>query len=267
MGRCAAPRIEGVCVHTTPHRALILAAGRGVRLMPLTAECPKPMVPVGGMPILARILRGLRAAGIDDAVIVHGYCGEAIEQYFGSGDRVGMRLHYRAQRELGGTADAMRLACDLFDDEPFLLQWGDLLVDPANYPAIIDRFVSASVPPAVVLGVNWVEDPCAGGAVYRDGDRVLRLAEKLPAGTAGTHWNIAGLMIYTGAIWDYIDRTPRPETGEFYITYTMDYMLQHEETITAFELLGERLHFTSPEDIAAAAHDPRLRAWEMAMAR
>ncbi|HOF90053.1 MAG TPA: nucleotidyltransferase family protein [Armatimonadota bacterium] len=250
-------------MHTIPHRALILAAGRGVRLMPLTAACPKPMVPVGGMPILERILRGLRVAGIDDAVVVHGYHGAAIERYFGDGARVGMRLHYRAQPTLGGTADAMRLTRDLFDDEPFLMQWGDLLVDPANYPAIIERFITDPADPAVVLGVNWVEDPYAGGAVYRDGDRVLRLAEKLPPGTAGTHWNIAGLMVFTPAIWDYIDRTPRPETGEFYVTYTMEYMLRHGEPITAFPLIGERMHFTSPADIAAAAHDPRLRAWEV----
>ncbi len=252
-------------MHSTPHRALILAAGRGIRLMPLTAECPKPMVSVGGVPILERILRGLRAAGIDDAVIVHGYCGETIEEYFGDGDRVGLRLHYRAQQTLGGTADAMRLTRDLFDDEPFLMQWGDLMVDPANYPAIIERF--HRTPSAVILGVNWVDDPCAGGAVYREGNRVLRLAEKLPPGTAGTHWNIAGLMIHTPPIWRYIDETPRPEQGEFYVTYTMEYMLEQGETITAFELLGERMHFTSPEDIAAAASDPRLAEWEIATVR
>jgi len=247
-----------------PRRALILAAGRGARLMPLTAEQPKPMVVVGKRPMLEHILRGLRAAGIDDAVIVHGYRGDVIENYFGDGARLGMRLRYRAQQTLAGTAAAMRLTMDLWDDEPFVLQWGDLVLDPVNYPALCARYTMPSSPPACVLGVNWVDDPYAGGAVYRDGTRVLHMTEKPQPGTAGTHWNIAGLMLFTAEIWSYLAAVPPPTDGEYYVTQTMEVMLKDGAHIEAFELIGERLHITSPDDVAIADADPRLAAWDAA---
>jgi NDP-sugar pyrophosphorylase family protein len=244
-----------------PHTALILAAGRGIRLMPLTAECPKPMVPVGGRPILEHILLGLRTAGVDEAVIVTGYCGDTIEAYFGGGDSVGVRLRYRAQTKLGGTADAMLATTDMWGDEPFVLLWGDILFDPANYTAVLDRYANDPAQPACVLAVNWVDDPWAGGAVYRDGDRITHLAEKLPKGTAGTHWNIAGLMVLAPSLWRYLVNTARPEQGEFYITQVLDEMIRSGETIVAHELIGDRMHFSFADDITAADTDPRLAAW------
>ncbi len=244
-----------------PHNALILAAGRGMRLMPLTAECPKPMIPVGGRPILEHILLGLRTAGVDEAVIVHGYCGEVIETHFGDGAALGMHVRYRAQTQLGGTADAMLTTTDLWDDEPFVLLWGDILFDPANYTAALARYADDPAQPACVLGVNWVDDPYAGGAVYRDGDRVLHLAEKLPRGTAGTHWNIAGLMVLAPSVWRYLKHTAKPENGEFYITQVLDEMIRCGEPIVTHELIGQRLHFTAPDDVQAADTDPRLAAW------
>ncbi len=245
------------------HRALILAAGRGNRLMPLTANCPKPMVALDGKPMLERILLAMRSAGIDEATIVHGYLGEVIESYFGTGERVGMRINYRAQVELTGTAGAMLLAEQSCGAEPFLLHWGDILVDPRNYREILGIYNDAEVKPGCVLGMNYVEDPYAGGAVYLEGDRVAAVAEKPAKGTAGTHWNIGGVILFDAVIWQYLQRTQAPESGEYYITAAIDLMAREKaHAVLPYELVGERIHLTDPASVEALQDDPRLAKWE-----
>jgi len=230
--------------------------------MPLTADRPKPMVAIAGRPILERILLGMRGAGIEEAVIVHGYMGDAIEQYFGDGHDIGLRLQYREQESLTGTARAMMLAEDLCDDAPFLLHWGDILVDPANYQTIFTSYADCAPEPACVLGINWVEDPWAGGAVYRDGARVTKLLEKPPRGTAGTHWNIGGVIALSPKIWPALHQVQPPSQGEFYVTEAIDLLIQQGETVLPHEIIGERVHITSPEDVEALHTDPRIAAWE-----
>ena len=241
-------------------RALLLCAGRGIRLMPLTADRPKPMIELGGQPILERILHMLRHAGIEEAVIVHGYLGDAIETYFGDGSRVGMRLLYREQQELTGTAGAMLLAEDLCGDEPFLLHWGDILVDPQNIHAELELFAAKQA--QCVLNVTWVEDPWAGGAIYRDGARVLRAIEKPPRGTGHTHWIIGGVIAFAPLLWRYLHETQPPEHGEYFVTQAIDLMAQRGEIVLAHETIGQRIHISSPQDVAALHDDPRLIAWQ-----
>jgi len=247
---------------TSIRRALILAAGRGQRLMPLTADRPKPMVMIANRPILERILLGLMGAGIEEAVIVHGYLGSTIINHFGDGAAVGMRLRYCEQAALTGTAGAMLLAEEFCGDAPFLLHWGDILLAPANYPAILKTYTNAA--PACVMGINWLEDPYTGGAVYRDGMRVTGVKEKLPRGTAGTHWNNGGLIAFSSVIWDYLRQTQRQENGEYFLTDALDLMAQRGELVLVHEMIGERVHISTPEDVAPLHTDPRIAAWEAA---
>lgn len=233
--------------------------------MPLTADRPKPMIALAGKPILERILGQLRDAGIDEAIIVHGYLGETIEEYFGDGGRIGMRVTYRRQQDLTGTAGAMLLAEDLCGDEPFLLHWGDILVDPRNIREVLATFDAERA--QCVTNVIWVEDPWAGGAVYRDASRVLRAIEKPPRGTGHTHWIIGGVIAFAPCLWRYLHETEPPDHGEFFVTQAIDLMAQRGETVLAHETIGKRLHITSPEDVAALQEDPRLAAWESAAVR
>ena len=228
--------------------------------MPLTADRPKPMVALAGKPILERILQGLHGAGIEDAVIVHGYLGETIEAYFGDGERVGMRLHYRRQVELTGTAGAMLLAEDLCGDEPFLLHWGDILVDPQNIQVELATFAAQRA--QCVLNVIRVEDPWKGGAIYREGARVLRAIEKPPKGTGQTNWIIGGVIAFAPCLWRYLHETKPPAQGESFVTEAIDLMAQRGELVLAHETIGERIHISTPDDVAALHSDARLPAWE-----
>jgi len=239
-------------------RAVVLAAGRGKRMMPLTANCPKPLIPVAGTPILERILKGLRGAGIEEGIIVHGYLGQMIEDYFGDGAQVGMRLRYREQNPPDGTAGALLQVEDLCGNEPFMLHWGDILISPSNYPEVLADY--AEFHPAVVEGLNWMDDPSAGAAVYRDGNRVTKIIEKPAPGASTTHWNNAGVFVLSPKVWPYVHRvTPSPR-GELEFSDALHMMVGAGEYVLGHELTGLWSDVGTPRIVEELNADPRMQA-------
>ena len=93
-------------------KAVVLAAGEGIRLRPLTSTRPKHLIPVGGKPLLEHLLSSIKAAGVDEALIVVYYKADRIKQFFGDGSKFGMKLEYALQAGVRGTADATGLAKD-----------------------------------------------------------------------------------------------------------------------------------------------------------
>ncbi len=102
-------------------RAMILAAGRGERLRPLTDTLPKPLVPVGGRPLIAWHLLRLATAGITDIVINHAWLGTQIEAALGNGAAYGVQIRYSAEASALETAGGIAQASPLLGTEPFLL--------------------------------------------------------------------------------------------------------------------------------------------------
>src|ERR1700704_2277037 len=119
-------------------KAVLLAAGRGTRMRELTADLPKPMINVRGKPILLHIIEGLQAAGIKNFLIVVGYHGDAVRSYFGDGTCFGLQIKYATQVVQDGTGRVVDLARDFAANSPFILSYGDILVDPANYTRLVD---------------------------------------------------------------------------------------------------------------------------------
>src|SRR5437763_4714068 len=114
-------------------KAVILAAGRGSRMRELTADVPKPMIDVRGKPVLQHIIEGLRDAGIRDCLIVVGYRADAVQDFFGDRSRYNVAIQYKMQTAQDGTGRVVDLARDFVGNGPFILAYGDILVDPANY--------------------------------------------------------------------------------------------------------------------------------------
>lgn len=106
-------------------RAVVLAGGRGTRLAPYTTVLPKPLMPVGDMPILEILLRQLRAAGISRVTLAVGHLASLLEAYFGDGERFGVELDYSYEDEPAGTAGPLALIEGL--EQTFLVMNGDLL--------------------------------------------------------------------------------------------------------------------------------------------
>jgi NDP-sugar pyrophosphorylase family protein len=228
--------------------AVLLAAGRGTRMKSLTENTPKPMLPVAGRPILEHIVTALAASGIERFLVVTGYRGETIEQHFGDGRRFGVAIRYRPQEVQDGTARALLLGREATEGRPFLLGWGDILTSSENYPALLRTFANSG--PDGLLSVNWVEDPYRGAAVYVDAkNQIERIVEKPPRGTATTHWNNAGLAVFTSLVFDYAARVPRSPRGEYEIPDAIANMIADGRRIEAFPLEGFWNDVGTPEDL------------------
>jgi N-acetylgalactosamine kinase len=242
-------------------RAIVLAAGRGTRMGSLTASTPKPLLFINGKPLLACILEDLAAAGLREVVVVTGYLGEQIEQAFGDGSRLGLSLVYRRQVRADGTAGALLLARDLVAGGPFLLSWGDILVDADFYGRLCRRFAEA--PCDVLLAVNPVDDPWRGAAVYVDGDwRVARIVEKPPQGTSTTGWNNAGLFIFSPLILQYAARLQPSARGEYELPQAIARMVEDGRDVRAMPVGDLWSDVGTPEDLQAVAAALRLPGGE-----
>lgn len=111
-------------------KAMILAAGRGERMRPLTDSCPKPLLEVGGIPLIGHHLRHLQQAGICDVVINHAWLGRQIEEALGDGHDYGVHITYSDEGGAGlETAGGIATALPVLGNEPFLVINGDVLTD------------------------------------------------------------------------------------------------------------------------------------------
>jgi len=130
-------------------QTVVLAGGLGTRLWPLTKEIPKPMVPVRNVPYLEHQLRLFARQSLTDIVILTGYLGEQIEEYFQDGAHLGLRIRYSREPEPLGTAGALRMAGHLLDDA-FLIVYGDSFL-PIDYAAIGRRLLESVATGLVVV--------------------------------------------------------------------------------------------------------------------
>jgi NDP-sugar pyrophosphorylase family protein len=163
--------------------AVILVGGEGTRLRPLTYGTPKPMVPLFGVPFLERTLARLRGAGVTEAVLASGYLPQAIEDHFGNGDRIGMRLTYVIEETPLGTAGAIRNVADKITGTFFVLN-GDVLTSLDLRAMRAFHEIRGGLG---VLHTITVEDPSPFGCVVADAlGRVSSFVEKPPRETAPT---------------------------------------------------------------------------------
>ena len=110
-------------------QAVVLAGGFGKRLAPLTSELPKPLLPVGGKPILVRQIEWLRGFGIRDVVLAVGYLRHKIFEALGDGRRFGVRIFYSVEEEPLGTGGAIKNAEPFITDDVFVVLNGDILTN------------------------------------------------------------------------------------------------------------------------------------------
>lgn len=217
----------------------------------LTATTPKPLLPLKRKPIIEHILIGLKTAGIRAAVLVTGYHGEQIETHLGDGSRLGMQLTYRRQQSQEGTARALLLARDVTLQQPFVVSWGDIVVQPDAYVSLVREF--ERTPCDAMLLVNETEDPWRGAAVYVDDDwRVTQLVEKPPRGSARTRWNNAGIFVFTPLIFPYAEHLRPSPRGEYELPQAIAAMIADNRVVRAHPVRGFWSDLGTPEDLVAA---------------
>ena len=179
---------------------MVLAAGLGTRLKPLTFELPKPMVPVLDRPVMAHIVGALERQGFDEIVANVHYYPETIEGYFGD------RLDYRLEPELLGTAGGVRNVADFFGDEPVVIVSGDALTD-TDLNGLLERHKAAGG--IATLTVKKVADTREFGVVIHDSDgRIQGFQEKPDPAEALSDLGNCGIYCFSPEIFDYFPDRP-----------------------------------------------------------
>ncbi len=164
-------------------KAMILAAGKGERMRPLTLHTPKPLVRAGGVPLIEYHLGALREAGFDQVVINHAWLGQQIEDHLGDGERFGLRIAFSPEGEPLETGGGIYRALPLLGDEPFMVVNGDIWTD---YP-----FGALQVPIKGLAHLVLIDNP----AHHPEGDFSLIDGQVHDSPQPGTRLTYSGIAV------------------------------------------------------------------------
>jgi bifunctional UDP-N-acetylglucosamine pyrophosphorylase/glucosamine-1-phosphate N-acetyltransferase len=211
-------------------QAVLLAAGEGTRMRPLTASLPKPMLPVADRPLVAHTADAAVEAGVDELVMVVGYEADAVREYFDSEYR-GVPVEYAVQGEQLGTAHAVQCAREYLDG-PFAVLNGDDLYDEGS---LADLLAAGRDGP--VIGTCRVEDPTSYGVVELSDGVVTGVVEK-PLNPSTDLVNV-GAYVFPAAARDWLD-VPLSDRGEHEITDVLARVIEDRSvrTVTVDRWLG-----------------------------
>ncbi len=222
-------------------KAIILAAGEGNRMRPLTYTRPKAMIPIANKPILEHLLIEASKAGIGEFIFIIGYHHEQVRDYFGSGDKWGVSIDYCTQRRQLGTADALKMTKGLVDGN-FLVINGDIIVDQKGIKSLTDKTDNT-------MGVIKVKETKDLGVVEVSKGKVIRIHEK--AEKPPSHMANAGLYLFTPAIFEAISRTPKSPRGEYEITDSLQLTIDKGHHL-AYQEISYWLDLSYPWDLLPA---------------
>lgn len=199
-------------MNQVPTVALVLTAGLGTRLRPLTWLKAKPALPLAGQPIITRILTRLAAFGVRDVVLNLHHRPESITELVGDGSDLGLRVRYSWEQPILGSAGGPRRALPLIDADPFLIVNGDTL-DPIDLTALAKAHAASGA--LVTLAVTPQPNPFRfGGVIVQNGGEVTGFA---PPGTAHSGRHFAGAQIVGQAAYaDLPDGRPLESVKETY---------------------------------------------------
>jgi dTDP-glucose pyrophosphorylase len=242
-------------------KAVILAAGKGTRMLELTNQMPKPMLRVQGKPILQHILDGLIASGIREFFIVTGYRAEVIENYFGDGKKWNCKISYGRQIVQDGTGKAPELAKGFIGKEDFVLTYGDILVRPETYQRMLGRFAESSF--SGLLTCTEGQDISQGGMLIFDKAFCLvRLVEKPGAEQLAQLrkegflkpgdpiWYNAGIYIFKPVLFDFTAKLQKSVRGEYELTDAISGMLAAHR-LAGLKIQGRWVDVRDPAVLAA----------------
>jgi UDP-N-acetylglucosamine diphosphorylase/glucosamine-1-phosphate N-acetyltransferase len=221
-------------------KAVVLAAGEGTRLRPLTETRPKPLVPVAGRPLVEHVMAASSSV-VDEFVLVVGYSAEDVQSRIGS-EFSGIPVSYVEQRQQRGTAHA--IACVEEEiDEQFLVLNGDVVVDESLVSAL-----AASSGHAVAT--MPVDSPSNYGVVSVDDGELSGLVEK-PENPPSSLANL-GLYAFEPTIFEAIDAVNESERGEYEVTDAVTTLLEWGETVSVVEHDGTWLDVGRPWEVIEA---------------
>jgi glucose-1-phosphate thymidylyltransferase len=230
-------------------KALILAAGKGTRLKPLTNTTAKHLLPVANKPIIFFGIEQIREAGITDiGVVVSGESLSYIKESLGDGSRWGVSFTYIMQERPLGLAHAVMTAIDFIGDTSFLLFLGDNLIQD-GVKVLVEKYNSMNCDAMIVL--KKVDDPRAFGvAEIDDSGRVIRLVEKPK--TPASDLALVGAYIFKPSIFNAISQIEPSQRGEYEITDAIQKLVDMGLDVETHQIEGWWLDTGTKEDLLKA---------------
>jgi len=222
-------------------KAVVLAAGQGKRMHPLTHTRPKVMVPLAGKPLLEHVLGEIVGVGITEVIFVVGYLERTIRDHFGSGERWGAHIEYVTQQEQRGTGDAVATVRHMID-APFLVMNGDIIVRGKDL-----RGVGAQLGNAMTI--IGLEDTTDMGVVEVDGGQVRRIHEKVQ--NPPSQWVNAGVYRFTPDIFQAIETISLSPRGEYELTDAIQLLIERNISVSA-QTIDTWINVSYPWDLLSA---------------
>lgn len=226
-------------------KGLILAAGEGMRMRPLTTNIPKPLLPIAGKPMILHNIEAMRDSGFDEIFVLVGWRANRLMNFLRDGSRFGVKIEYVTQKERLGTAHALGVFRDRLTDR-FCCIYGDVVVSPGALREALKESVPRKEP---MIFVAPVEDTTRYGSVGVENGSVTGIWEK----SQTRHGNLinAGVYVLNPDIFDFIEQTQLSERGEYELTDSLSLLMTKQN-------LGAQLIERGWLDVA--------RPWDLLMA-
>jgi len=206
-------------------QCVVLAAGEGKRMRPLTGRRPKVMLPIANRPMMEHLVLAARDAGITDFIFVVGYFERETRNHFGDGSALGVKITYVTQRHQLGTADALRATAGMVSGR-FLLLNGDMVLKTDDIRELCQRN-------APCVGIHETDHPQDYGVVTVENDRITGLEEK--SEHPKSNLINAGAYLFDPDIFDLLGKIGISGRGEFELTDALDTYIKRGE-LTAHPL-------------------------------
>src|SRR6266567_7454032 len=183
-------------------KAMILAAGVGSRLDPLTRNLPKPLVPIVNRPVMEHIIELLRKHGCTEIVVNVHYLGDQIESYFGDGSRLGVKIHWSREDQLWGDAGSVKRMEQILRDDTFIVVGGDDLAD-IDLTRLVKTHKEKKA--LATIALSLVDDPSEYGIVLtNEDDRITRFLEKPKGEVIFSNQANTGVYVFEPDIFELI---------------------------------------------------------------
>lgn len=228
-------------------QAVILASGEGINLRPFTYEIPKPLIPVNGRPLLEYSIELLRRHNITSIIMTVSHLADKIKNHFGDGSAFGVHITYIDEAKPSGTAGALLAAKESLHDAPFLLLYGDVLLD-----LDVTEFLQTHSQQKAALGtlaLTSVADPSAFGAVKMRGNRIVEFSEKPPVTNQVSRLVFAGAAGFAPDVFQFF---PKKHRGKLSLETDIFPRLITAGRLYGYPFEGEWFDVSSPQSYEAA---------------
>jgi bifunctional UDP-N-acetylglucosamine pyrophosphorylase/glucosamine-1-phosphate N-acetyltransferase len=213
-------------------KAVILSAGEGTRMRPLTLTKPKTMLPVAGKPIIQYNLEALRDSGITEILLIVNYKEKMVKDYFKDGKEFGVNISYKTQEKLIGTANAIKYSQNFVEDH-FIVLNGDIILDKELITEIIKEYDNFK--PDTLMVLTKVEDPSPFGVVEIQDNFIRNIVEKPKKDEAPSNLINTGIYIFNKDIFEKIAITKKSKRGEYEITDSLSLQIENKKIVRGFE--------------------------------